>query len=488
MKDNGYDISNYTAIDQVYGTLNDFKELIKKVHDLGIKVLLDLVPNHTSDEHKWFVDSINKKNGKEDYYVWVDPDKMSPAGFLPPNNWVSLLGGSAWTYNENRQQYYLHQFASYQPDLNYHNPKVLEEIKNVMRYWLDIGVDGFRVDAVPFLVEDKELVSEDQIQGCTDVNSYNCFRHDKTKNLKETYNILRELGTVFEENKYKDQPRKLFLEAYTTLNDTIKYYSKHATPFNFNLLLLTRDVNATEVEKLLKDWTDVLPKENRTIWVTGNHDNPRIGTKMGEDMIDAVSMLSFMAPGNTVTYYGEEIGMVDTYMGRNYKSDPRNPERTPMQWNSNTSAGFSNITKTWLPVNPNYWDINQEKEAADKKSHLTIYKSLVELQNDIIEDSNYTTHILAPYVFALKRANHLLVINLDDRDQEVNLTKIHDLQATLKVRISSLNAAVTEGDEIKIADKLWMRPRSGVILYNSAVMNTISILLIIGLSFLHSLI
>uniref|UniRef100_A0A224XHG6 alpha-glucosidase n=1 Tax=Panstrongylus lignarius TaxID=156445 RepID=A0A224XHG6_9HEMI len=487
MKDNGYDISNFTGINEIFGNLEDLKALIKTYHDLGIKVLFDLVPNHTSDEHPWFKDSIANKNEKGDYYVWVSADKLYPSGYLPPNNWDSLYGGSAWEYNKDRQQFYLHQFKKYQPDLNYRNPKVLDEIKNVMRYWLDIGVDGFRVDAVPYLVEDKNLRSENQIKDCNDINDYNCFTHYQTKDLNETYQILEELGKVFDENKYKNQPRKLFLEAYTSVNNTIKYFSKYATPFNFGLLSIQRDWNATQVENLLTEWT--LPKENRTfIWATGNHDNSRIGTKMGEDMIDAVNMLSFMAPGNTVTYYGEEIGMVDAVLNTELLVESRNPERTPMQWNNSISAGFSNSTKTWLPVNPNYWYINKEKETADKKSHLSVYKLLVQLQNDIIEKTNYTTHVLAPYVFALKRSNHLLVINLDDRDQEVNLTKIHDLPTTLSVRISSVNSVNNDGDNVKTADNLWMRPRSGIIFKaNSSAVTNASSFLLIALLLLHSL-
>ncbi|XP_025196779.1 probable maltase [Melanaphis sacchari] len=279
MADFGYDISDYNAIDAVYGTMDDFVSLHKKLKSLGIKIILDFVPNHSSDEHEWFEKSVKKIHPYTDYYVWRDAKYDTNNSRIPPNNWQSLFSNSAWTWNEQRGQYYLHQFDPKQPDLNYRSKELVKEMKNNLRFWLDLGIDGYRVDAVPFLFEDLQFLDEirkPEELAKKEINTYEQYYHHNTMDLPETYEMISQFRDVIEEYKLKDGKTRLMLvEAYTTINYTMDYYSQGTPrahmPFNFNFIAyLTKTSSAYDIRNTINLWLDNMPKGQWANWVVSN--------------------------------------------------------------------------------------------------------------------------------------------------------------------------------------------------------------------------
>jgi glycosidase len=399
-KDNGYDISNYTNIYHKYGTLDQFKRLLKDLHGNGIHLLLDFVPNHTSDQHPWFKESrSSRNNSKRGWYIWADGN---PGGG-PPNNWISVFGNSSWTYDSLTNQWYLHQFSSFQPDLNYRNEEVRETMKDVMRYWLDIGVDGFRVDAVKFLLEDDKLRNETANTSFNETSCDNCYDsliHNMTTNYDGVHDICREWRQLVNEYSVKHNSEKILMgEIYDDDMGVVMSYYGNANdeftfPFNF-FLLKNQEWTGIAVNSIISRWLDKMPEGGTPNWVLGNHDNPRIASRVGVHLARALNVLILTLPGTPVTYYGEEIMMTDVYVPLDQRRDAyfgRDAERTPMQWDNSTNAGFTNSTP-WLPLATNYSLYNVQHERNDPSSMLSLYKMILsELrsQKPAIYDGTYT--------------------------------------------------------------------------------------------------
>lgn len=377
-QDMGYDISDYKSVHPKFGTLEDAKALIQKLHSEGIKIFMDLVPNHSSIEHPWFNASRHGQEPERDYYVWKDPKDRKGDDIFPPNNWLSAFDGdSAWEYDEIRKQFYLHHFGKYQADLNYSNPKLVEAMKDNMRFWLDLGVDGFRVDTPGFLAEHPDFPDEPWIENCTSSLKYNCLEHIYTTNQPRTYEVLHQFQEMLEKEYNSD--KYMILEVFAPWDQWKGYYGPLMAPFNFLLVNdLWKDTNAKKLQSIVSDYMTNIPKGIWPNWVLGNHDNTRVATRMGVDAVDATNMLILLLPGTSINYQGEEIGMEDGHVRKYEILDccNRDPQRTPMQWTSGTNAGFSTGNKTWLPVNSNYWNINVETQSHDSKSHLSTYKRL----------------------------------------------------------------------------------------------------------------
>jgi len=387
MVDNGYDISNFTKIDETFGTEDDFKKMVEKAHKCGIKIILDFVPNHSSDKHEWFKKSIDNDPQYKDYYVWHNgiQNKEDPKKMDPPNNWRSVFKGSAWTWNDKRQQYYLHQFYKQQPDLNFRNEKVKEEMKKVLKYWLDLGVDGFRIDAVPHIIEDIDYRDEPRNPHVNDPEDYMYVLHDYTYDQNETFDIIYDWREVLDKyTEGKDTPDRIILaEAYSPMETKMKYYgngTRKGAQFPFNFLLLELDEKSTADDYIGKvnEWMTKMPQHETANWVFGNHDKPRIADRLGRDRTTLANLFILSLPGITVTYYGEEIGMQNIELKPKpfYMEDDRNGERSPMQWNNETSAGFSTNEKTWVPVAPDYKTRNVMVQRQIILSHINQYKTM----------------------------------------------------------------------------------------------------------------
>ena len=389
MVDNGYDVSDYRAINPLYGTMGDFHELLSAVHQRNMRLLMDFVPNHTSDQHKWFqMCVVNNSQHFCDYYVWRDPDSFGG----PPNNWLSVFGGSAWSYVETKNQYYLHQFYPEQPDLNYRNKNVKEEIKKILEYWLDKGVDGFRVDAVPFLLEDREFRNESIDPDYNGTNPFDELIHNYTQNVLGVHAVVQEWRETVDCYSDSDDEKVFIGEVYSSVDTVMEYYGKKKDefdfPFNF-ILIEIEEWNANTVKEAIAKWWRALPEGAWSNWVLGNHDNPRIASRVGINLARALNMLLLTLPGTATSYYGDEIGMTNLEDLPDNGYDDRDAERTPMQWNAEENAGFSNSTP-WVPVVANYTIVNVEAQKTDNHSMLELYHTLVHLRkNDALKYSRF---------------------------------------------------------------------------------------------------
>lgn len=386
MADFGYDISDYIGIDPLFGTMEDFDALVKAAHRSGLKIILDLVPNHTSDQHPWFVESRSSRdNPKRDWYIWREP---GPGGG-PPNNWLSEFGGSAWEYDAATRQYYYHAFLAKQPDLNWRNPAVRQAIHDVMRFWLGKGVDGFRVDVIWHLIKDSEF---------RDNPSNPDFRSGRPPNQRilplyttdqaEVHDVIAEMRRVVDEF----DSRVLIGEIYLPFERLVTYYGKDLAgahlPFNF--ALLSAPWNAREIEKLIDEYEAALPAGAWPNWVLGNHDRPRVASRVGQEQARVAAMLLLTLRGTPTLYYGDEIGMHQVAIAPEQVRDPfeknvpgigvgRDGCRTPMQWNALPYAGFS-TSVPWLPLSDDFTHENVVNLEADSRSILNLYKALIDLR------------------------------------------------------------------------------------------------------------
>lgn len=381
MKDFGYDIADHTAIDPRFGTMDDFDVLLREAHAHGLKVLLDFVPNHTSDEHPWFRDSRSSRtSAKRDWYIWRDP---APDGG-PPNNWLSEFGGSVWQFDEDSGQYYHHAFLACQPDLNWRNPAVREAKHEVMRFWLRRGVDGFRVDVMWHLIKDDLFRDDPPNLDFRDSDPpHRRFIQIYSSDRPEVYDVVRGLRKVVDEF-----PERLLIgEIYLPLERLVAYYVGENAgahmPFNFSLI--ETPWTARDVVALIDRYEGLLPEGAWPNWVLGNHDRPRLAARIGERQARIAAMLLLTLRGTPTLYYGDEIGLPQVEIPAGRVHDPvalrvpalgRDGCRTPMQWDRSPHAGFSTATP-WLPQSPDAETRNVDDQLADPASLLNLYRRLI---------------------------------------------------------------------------------------------------------------
>jgi alpha-glucosidase len=387
--DFGYDISNYEAIDPQFGTMADFDTLVREARTRGIRVLMDMVMNHTSDQHPWFIESRRSRtNPKRDWYIWRDGTGPGQ----PPNNWESLFGHSAWGYDSTTGQWYYHKFYPQQPDLNWRNPAVEQAMFDAVRFWLDRGVAGFRLDAITTLFEDSLLRDEKILPG---TNAYGDPNEDdsRTDNLPEVHHVLRSLRQVV--NAYPGQ-RVLIGETY--LNgpaDLRAMYGPHndelQLPMDMQVGLINTLDAAAFRRRLTEAETDIGGHE--PLFVFDNHDQPRSWDRYGDGVPVArvIATILLATRATALMYYGEELGMRTTPPTR--KEDVRDPigiigwprekgrdgERTPMQWDATPEAGFT-TGKPWLPIPASHDSVNVQREHADPGSLLSWFRRLIALR------------------------------------------------------------------------------------------------------------
>jgi alpha-glucosidase len=388
MADFGYDVSNYTDIDPMFGTLADFDALVAAAHVRGLKIVLDFVPNHTSDQHPWFIESrISRDNPKRDWYIWRD----GKADGAVPNNWVSEFGGPAWTFDETTQQYYYHAFLKEQPDLNWRNPDVRAAMLAVLRFWLDRGVDGFRVDAIHHLIEAEHLRDNPSNPDWREGQSP-ARRLTRLYSLdqEETHDCIAEMRALAD--SYADHV--LIGEASLPIEQLMAYYGKEAPgfhlPFNFHLIKSPWDPAIIAV--LIEQYEAALAggAERWPNWVLGNHDRSRVASRVGAEQARVAAMLLLTLRGTPTIYQGEEIGMADVAIPTQAVRDPweknlpglglgRDPERTPMQWDASEQAGFTR-GEPWLPLSPDHATLNVAMQRRAPRSMLSLYRALIALR------------------------------------------------------------------------------------------------------------
>ena len=392
--DFGYDVSDYRNIDPQYGTLQDFDRLVSEAKKRNIKVILDFVVNHTSDQHRWFIESQKSQtNAYRDYYIWRDGKGEGQ----PPSNWTSTFGGPSWSFSSTTNQWYYHFFYPQQPDLNWRNAKVEKEMFDVTRFWYQRGVYGFRLDAVDTLFEDPNLTDNPPLPGA-DAYGMPMQQHIHDHSPAEVHAELQKLRKVADEypgrvligETWTQTPQEL-AEYYGPLNNELQM------PMYFNFTKITQ-LDANQFREKV-DAIESNPVHGWPVYVLGNHDIRRYVDRYGnaenkDQVAKLMSALYLTLRGSAIMYYGEEIGMenndpkrvedVKDVIGKKGwpKEIGRDGERTPMQWNASVNAGFNNGAKPWLPVDANYTTHNVATEAADPHSILNWYRQLIKLRRD----------------------------------------------------------------------------------------------------------
>ncbi|GGO00701.1 glycoside hydrolase family 13 protein [Saccharibacillus kuerlensis] len=461
--DQGYDITNHREIDPMMGTMEDWERLLEEVHGRGMDLWMDLVLNHTSDEHRWFKRARSSKdNPYRDYYIWRPGEKDGE----PPNNWTSYLGGSAWTYDEASGEYYLHLYNKKQPDLNWDNPKVREEIQKMVRYWLDKGVNGFRLDAINVVSKDSELpdTNESKLEG----SGYKHF-----KNGPNVHKYLRELNE--KGFSHKEGTVTVGEASMVSMEDVSRYTDPERKELNMIFMMespsigtdpddsfKTREWTLPELKEIVTRWEKELVDRGWFGLFASNHDHARMVSHFGDDgkyWAESAKMLATLVHtlwGTPFIYQGEEIGMtdypfesidqLDDQMARHYYDfrtqngeDPQEVERrvlagtrdharTPMQWDDSEHAGFT-TGKPWMPVHPNYREINVHAQEQHEHSILNYYRKLIAMRRehaDVIVHGEYVP-LLEEHeqVFAYIRRNEtsqgLVLLNFSDQKAEFEL-------------------------------------------------------------------
>lgn len=381
-KDFGYDVSDYTGVDPQYGTLDDFDLLLEDLHRAGLKLIVDWVPNHSSDQHDWFQESRSSPaNPKRDWYVWKDAGPDSG----PPNNWLSNFGGPAWEWEEATGQYYLHSFLKEQPDLNWRNQEVKAAMFDTLRFWLDRGVDGFRIDVAHNMMKDPQFRSNPVSTGQAfhkKMGEYDNFHHIYDKGHEDIHDLFREIRAVTDEY---DGNRVTIGEIHEF--DWVKwarYYEggdQLSMPFNFALLRATDE--AEGVRKVVQAVEAAVPEGGWPNYVWGNHDERRIASRFGDAGARRAAVLLLTLRGTPTLYYGDEIAMLEAEIAPNRQVDPwglqvpgltRDGCRTPMQWDG--EHGFSDTADTWLPLGPDEARRNVASQIGDDASVLSLYRNL----------------------------------------------------------------------------------------------------------------
>ncbi|CAN5412137.1 alpha-amylase family glycosyl hydrolase [soil metagenome] len=442
MADFGYDVADYCGIDPRFGTLADFDALLASAHAKGLKLLLDLVPNHSSDQHPWFLESrASRTNPTRDWYLWRDP---APGGG-PPNNWISDFGGSAWEYDEPTGQYYYHAFLKDQPDLNWRNPDLRAAMYDVLRFWFERGVDGFRIDVLWHMVKHADFPDNPANNAWAPAmgDMHRVLQLHST-DQPEVHGIAADMRGIAD--GYGD--RVLIGEIYLPVERLMHYYGRERPgvhlPFNFQLIDAPWDARA--LATLISEYEAALPPGGWPNWVLGNHDRPRVASKRGEAQARVAAMLLLTLRGTPTIYYGDEIGLEDVTIPADLVQDPRelrepglglgrDPVRTPMAWDAGPNAGFSSGAP-WLPLNDDWIDRNVAAQDGSAGTMLMLYRRLIELRRDhpALSVGEFRLIESAGDVLAYERScgedRIVVALNLGASEQRVALPEGHLLLST----------------------------------------------------------
>jgi alpha-glucosidase len=471
MADFGYDVADYCNIHPLFGDLATFDRLVTETHRRGIKIVLDYVPNHSSDQHPWFIESRgSRENPKRDWYIWRDP---RPDG-SPPNNWGSRFGGLAWTFDQATGQYYLHQFLKEQPELNWRNPEVRAAMMDVLRFWLERGVDGFRMDVVGLLIKDAELHDNppnpdaDPNLPPNDISGRQLHVYDQDQD--EVHEIIRDFRRLLDE--YGD--RCGIGEVWFELSCWIKYYGEDNDglhlPFNFRLLHPPWQAQA--MRRSVDELEAALPAFAWPNYVLGSHDFPRLASRLGgQAQARVAAMMLLTLRGTPTLYYGDELGMENGIIPPDKLQDPsginlgtehnRDVCRTPMQWDTSPYAGFSDV-EPWLPVSADYATRNVAAQSDDPASMLNLYRRLLWYRrgSPALYGGSYQSLDAGDDCFVYLRAaddeRRLIALNFADARRRVSLPDEEAGQVVISTHLDRV-------ERVSLFE-LELRPHEGVII------------------------
>ena len=456
MADFGYDVADYCDIDPLFGTLEDFDRLTSAAHARDIRVIVDYVPNHTSDQHPWFIDARSTRQSEHrDWYLWSDAN--------PPNNWISVFGGSAWQWDTATNQAYYHAYLREQPDLNWRNPAVQQAMLDVLRFWFDRGVDGVRIDALRQLVKDRDLrdnppnpawqPGQDPYASLTPL-----YTTDQPEVLEHVAQF-REVSDGYPE-------RVLIGELWLPIERLVAYYGVDGRglhlPFNFHLILA--QWQALQIARLVEQYEVALPAGGWPNWVLGNHDRPRIASRVGVAQARVAAMLLLTLRGTPTLYQGDELGLENVPIPDALIQDPvernvpglglgRDPERTPMQWDATNNGGFcSTEAQPWLPLAADHALRNVATQREDPRSMLTLYRRLIALRRAMpaLSVGSYRTLHADEHVFAFTRESggqrvHV-ALNLSDQPR---MTRLPGGELLLSTHLDRERGSTAETSELR---------------------------------------
>jgi alpha-glucosidase len=464
-RDFGYDISEFCAIDPMYGSMADFDRLLAQLHGRGIRLILDFVPNHTSADHPWFAEARAARNSaKRDWYVWAD----AAADGGPPNNWRSRFGGSAWTWDEGSSQYYYHAFLEEQPDLNWRSPALRAAMADVLRFWMERGVDGFRVDASAVLAEDA-LLRDDPPNPEADENTPPPSRLKRifTDDRPESMTFLEEIRAVVDEF-----PERVLAGEVQGKIDRIGHFYGNDRPrlhLPLNFALLDTEWDGLSLQAQIDAYLNVVPKHAWPNWVIGGHDKKRIASKLGQNQARILAMLLLTLRGTPFLFAGDEIGMEQVEIPADCIQDPfeklvpgyglcRDPERAPLAWQAGPSGGFT-TGEPWLPMAPDAQQRNVAAMTTDPKSLLSLYRALITLRRK-------TPQLRAGEMVPLRGTNDLMLFKRRDESGEilVVLNLVHQpRRLELAFRGTRLLSTRLDGGEEQIQAPYLLMPDEGMI-------------------------
>lgn len=471
MADFGYDVADYCNIHPLFGDLSTFDRLVTEAHRRGIKIIIDYVPNHSSDQHPWFQESrSNLSNPKRNWYIWRD---AKPDGSAP-NNWGSAFGGPAWTWDQTTRQYYLHHFLKEQPELNWRSPELRNAMFDVLRFWLERGVDGFRMDVVGFLIKDYELRNNplypDAPPDLHPDDIYGRQLHAYNEDQDEVHEIIRDFRHLLDQ--YEE--RCAIGELGYALDRWLKYYGEKGDglhmPFNFRLM--EQPWEAQAIRQSVERLEASLPNFAWPNYVLGSHDAPRLASRIGEAQARVAAMLLLTLRGTPTLYNGDELGMQNGIIPADKLQDPqgirlgpdrsRDISRTPMQWDDSPNAGFSS-SQPWLPVSENYQEINQTTQSRKSTSMLNLYRNLIWFRRKtpaLWAGSYRSLELNNENCFAYIREHqnqaYLIVLNFSELPQTLNI----DERDTGSITLST---CLDRKETIPLST-LHLRPNEGVLI------------------------
>ncbi|CAH0392994.1 unnamed protein product [Bemisia tabaci] len=491
--DMGYDVTDYKSVDPLFGTMDDFQELVKGIHDRGMKLLLDFVPNHSSDLCEWFQLSLKGVEPYKDYYIYKDAKKVNDTHYTYPNNWRSLFSGSAWTWREERKQYSYNQFSPQQPELNLRNPNLLKELEDALKFWLDMGVDGFRVDAARHFFEATHLQDEPSIPGANFQNDWMNVKHIYTMDLPESNELIKTWSAFFSEyGKKHGQTKAMTVEAYCPPSMLKKYLGNDTHPgadVPYYMLMVYHmhyQINASRLNDIVHEMIDNFPQGHYN-WVLDNHDNPRISTRYNPESVDSYNIFTLLLPGVASVYFGSELGMEDSKVRSDQGRDPNNAASSDPSQSRDGPRGFTTAKKPWLPVNPNYYRKNAKTQQENPNSHLNIFKRIVKLRKTpVIQHGDFQTFVHKDWIYLFTRSYNsetiAVVMNLGSETEDVcPKTSAAKLPETMFVHTSSIHSGLKIGSKVKTlsadeTDCVQLRPFATVVLSTSdAVLTSFSV-------------
>jgi len=459
LRDWGYDVSDYCDAHRDLGTLASFDRMIAEAHRRGIRIIFDLVPNHTSDQHPWFVESRSSRtNPKRDWYIWRGGKNGGP-----PTNWKSTFGGSAWEFDAATGEYYLHSFLREQPDLNFRNPAVVEAMHDVIRFWLERGADGFRVDVIAQMIKDAEFRDNPEVpagQRLTQLERL-AYEHRYSSDQPEVHDVIRGFRRVLESYRDRMMVGEVWPREQRSLADYLRP-DELQQAFNFRFLFSpwSADAFRSRIEEVEAQLGDAWPT-----YTLSNHDFPRHIMRYGERDADArarmAAILLLTMRGTPFIYYGEEIGMPNVSIPDARKRDPvgRDRCRTPMQWDSSRAGGFTMASEPWLPLG-DCAAINVEQQRADPSSMLSLYRRMLHLRKTTraLREGSYRTAANAPadcLVFHRELADERVIValNFSAEIRRLNLPRASILLSSSHARTESA-----------IEGALDLSPNEGIVL------------------------